>query len=400
MKYLVLRKRPEVPFSEMVSGAGGDTIEFPFEHSTKELTDEAVAELRRDPSVYVVPSMMFELIAPVEEPSGSPEAIGAWGIEAIGATQVGDLDGRGVKVAILDTGIDKKHAAFAGLDFGSHNLIDFTKDEEGIAGDAPDDNGHGTHVAGTIFGRDIGGTRLGVAPGVRDVLIGKVLGPKGGSTEAILNGIEWALRKRADVISMSLGMDYSGTAKKLVDEGFPADIAAARALEAFALNMRLFDRLASTVGAYVEKGRGALLVAATGNRSRRKVDPRYTVAAGLPAAADGFISVGALDHNLCVADFSNTGCVIAAPGVSILSAKLSSADENSGLITKSGTSMATPHVAGVIALWIQKLFPNSERPRGWAKEVQLMLKANAKPLPYPRKDVGRGLVQAPRQSSQ
>ena len=275
--------------------------------------------------------------------------------------------------------------------------MDFTVNEQGVAGAAPDTNGHGTHVAGTIFGRNVDGKRIGVAPGVKKALIGKVLSPSGGATEAIYNAIEWAHRRRADVISMSLGIDFPGLVTRLIQSGFPEDIAASRALEAYRSNIRLFDRLAESIKSRVATGRGALLVAASGNESRRNQDLRYTVAVAPPAAADGFVSVGAVqqtgnaDAPFAVASFSNTGCLVAAPGSSILSARV-----GGGLVNKSGTSMATPHVAGAAALWTQKLFPDGERPKGWALDVQRKLEANA--VSYSglfRSDIGLGIVRAP-----
>ena len=396
MKYLILRKRPfsgDDPFTKMVAAGGGYDPRLPFEVHSQELEDRDVGDLRRDPNVDVVPSIYFTLIKPLEVSSADvgPVGVRAWGIEAVGAGS-SPQNGEGVTVALLDTGIDKTHPAFSGLAFDGENLKDFTVDERGVAGSAVDVNGHGTHVAATIFGREVNGTRIGVAPGVKKVLIGKVLGPKGGASEAVLNAIEWALERCADVISMSLGVDYPGLVARLVEEfGFPKDIAASRALEAYRSNLRLFDRLAALVEARAARGRGALLVAASGNESRRRDDPRFTVATGPPAAADGFISVGAVSQDLAVAPFSNTGCLLVAPGVGILSAKL-----GGGLVSMSGTSMATPHVAGVVVLWTQKLFPEGDRPNGWARDVQRQVESHVVPAPGQiRSDVGLGIVRAP-----
>jgi subtilisin family serine protease len=394
MKYLILKRRKDAddPFMEMVSAGAGADPQFPFLVRSQDLGDRDVAEVRRDPETEdVIPSIPFTLIKPLDESSPGSVVNKAWGIEAVGAA-TGSQNGAGVTVAVLDTGIDKSHAAFSGLLFDRENLMDFTVDEQGTPGSAADVQGHGTHVAATIFGRDVNGTRIGIAPGVKRVLIGKVLGPNGGPTESIYNAIEWALKRRADVISMSLGMDFPGLVARLREDNFPEDIAVSRALEAYRSNVRLFDRLAAVVQARVARGRGALLVAASGNESRRKADLRFTVATAPPAAADGFISVGALSQlPFAVAHFSNTGCLMSAPGVSILSARL-----GGGLATMSGTSMATPHVAGVMALWTQKMFPDAERPSGWASDVQREVERNVRPIPGQlRTDVGLGIVQAP-----
>ncbi|MCA1675983.1 MAG: S8 family serine peptidase, partial [Actinobacteria bacterium] len=242
------------------------------------------------------------------------------------------------------------------------------------------------------------GVRVGVAPGVERVLIGKVLGPAGGSTEMLFNAIEWALRQRADVISMSLGIDFPGMVARLLGTGLPVEVATSRALHAYRSNLRLFDRLATVIEAHAVRGRGALMVAAAGNESRRDRQPPLTVDVTPPAAADGFISVGAVgpggpgEFPFAVAPFSNSGCQVSAPGVGIRSAAL-----ESGLIRLSGTSMAVPHVVGVLALWIQRQFPEGTRPQNWTADVRRELERHLIPAPRRmRGDYGLGVVQAPR----
>jgi subtilisin family serine protease len=141
--------------------------------------------------------------------------------------------------------------------------------------------------------------------------------------------------------------------------------------------------------------KGALLVAATGNESKRRLNPNFEITAGPPAAADGIIAVGALEKHgdkFRTASFSNTGCDIAGPGVGILSAAI-----DGGLKTLSGTSMATPHAAGVAALWAQKQLNTIGRidPEQLAADLRsradrLSITGDAGFL-----DVGAGMIQAP-----
>ncbi len=402
MKYLVLKKRlrrEENLFLEAVGTRSMDDVDdFHLPAATTiDVSDHEARDLRRDPSIEaVIPSMPFRLIHPVDDPSPQPPAPANWALDAIRAT-TSSCTGAGVTVAVLDTGILPTHPAFAGLSLSPNNLCDFVTRDEGVPGSATDGHGHGTHVAATIFGRPVNGERIGVAPGITRVLIGKVLGDKGGgSTQGIYNAIGWAIARRADIISMSLGFDFPGMTKRLLDDGLPPDIAASRALEAYRANLRLFDTLAQSVQAALPMGRGALLIAASGNESRRHENPKFTVAVSPPAVADGFLSVGAVgpsgnpDSPFTIASFSNTGCLLSAPGVAIRSAAL-----DGGLTAKSGTSMATPHVAGAAALWLQKLFPSGNRPSGWARDVQRSLESSAKPTALTRDDAGLGVVQCP-----
>jgi subtilisin family serine protease len=307
-------------------------------------THEAVA-IARDPEVAAVAiPMPTTLIKPLEIGAGAA-ANDAWSIAAVKA-DVSNFTGEGVVVAVLDTGIDKAHPAFAGMTIVEQ---DFSGSGNG------DRQGHGTHCAGTIFGRDVNGTRIGVARGVNKALIGKVLTDNGGgSSDMIFRGIQWALDQGAQVISMSLGFDFPGAVKRMEHSGLPTEAAVSNALEAYRSNLRFFDALMQMVKAQAAFRDTAVVVAASGNESKRRGAPAFTVAASLPAAADGVVSVGALGRGangkLEIADFSNTMPQITAPGVDILSAK-----PGGGLRSLSGTSMACPHVAGVAALWWESL---------------------------------------------
>jgi subtilisin family serine protease len=313
---------------------------------SEDLSTNDLAKLARDRDVVsVAPVMPTRLMKPFEHPPGLSAAT-AWGIGAVKA-DVSTFNGAGVTVAVLDTGIDAGHPAFAGV---SLEQQDFSGDGDGDA------NGHGTHCAGTIIGRDVGGQRIGVAPGVTRALIGKVLRNDGrGDSDMLFRALQWAGNEGAQVVSMSLGFDFPGLVEHLVGQGWPVAVATSAALEAYRGNLRMFDALMTMLKARAAFGSSPVVVAAAGNESERLTNPDYEVAAGLPAAADGVLSVGALAQagaaaELVVAPFSNTLPQVSAPGVGILSAKV-----GGGLRALSGTSMACPHVAGVAALWWQAL---------------------------------------------
>lgn len=344
-RYVLLRSARRL-VSDVFAAPSATALEMPMPVSTEthELSRREVLDLAADRSVLALaPSMPMSLTQPVKvAPTSSADLDRpAWGVQAVGADQ-SPFDGSDIVVAVLDTGIDPEHVAFHGVQLERRN---FTSE--------PDDDlhGHGTHCAGTIFGRDVDGVRIGVAPGVRRALIGKVLGAGGGTSDQIARAVTWAVESGANVVSMSLGIDFTAYAQSLEhQEGLPEAAAISRALEGYRQNVLLFERLASYLKSL---NRPVVIVAAAGNSSDRDGIRPYEVAVAPPAVADGFISVAAVGKRqggLTVAGFSNTGANVAAPGVDVVSA-----NRGGGLITMSGTSMATPHVAGVAALWAQQL---------------------------------------------
>jgi len=243
--------------------AGGPSLEV------DEIDRREIPAVTQDASVVAVaPAMPMKLIEPIAKATDAQPAAAnvEWGIKAVGA-DTSPFSGNGVVVAVLDTGIDPVHPAFAGVTLVQKN---FTEAED------DDQHGHGTHCAGTIFGRNTNGTRIGVASGVTKVLIGKVIGQGGGSSDKIADAILWAVENGANVISMSLGIDFPGLVDRFVASGFPPALAASRALEGYRLNVQLFEKLASLVrsrGTFL--GQATLLVAAAGNESERDVNPDF-----------------------------------------------------------------------------------------------------------------------------
>jgi subtilisin family serine protease len=164
-------------------------------------------------------------------------------------------------------------------------------------------------------------------------------------------------------------------------------------LEQYRANVNLFSRLADLLVSFNAVQEATLIIAASGNESNR---PHFEIAVSPPAAGTGVISVGALADGGAsghtVAGFSNTQCNISGPGVGVISAKL-----GGGLVSMNGTSMATPHAAGVAALWAEKQLTGSGGIRSEVLSGQLLATADRASLApnTAREDAGEGMVQAP-----
>jgi subtilisin len=284
----------------------------------------------------------------------SPSA--TWGLQATGVLQ-SQLTGKGIRLCVLDTGIDLQHPDFLTRAIAQRSFVP----NEGV----DDGNGHGTHCAGTAAGSRprSGMPRYGVAPDAA-LHVGKVLSNAGSGRERdIIAGMLWAIGAGCEVISMSLGRAVG------VGEGPSPD----------------YERIGQ-----MALQKGALIVAAAGNDSARRYG--HIAPVGAPANATSVMAVAALDQMLDVAEFSSGGINpaggvvdIAAPGVGILSA----APRPEMYRILRGTSMACPHVAGLAAL----LAESDAGLRGQALWDRVL--ATARKLPLDARDVGAGMAQAP-----
>jgi subtilisin len=248
------------------------------------------------------------------QPPQPPAETLEWGVDRIDAEKVWDwsppVTGQGVKVCIIDTGIDDTHPDLAANVKGGVNFVM----QKGRIDPAAwkDDNGHGTHVAGIVGARRNGLGVVGVAPEV-SLYAAKVLNKNGmGYASDVIAGINWAVNNGMDVVNMSLGQSV-GT-----------------------------DALKAACDAAVSAG--VVLVASAGNEGDGNPD---TNEVSYPAAYESVIAVGATDSNDNAPRWSSSGPAVelAAPGVNIRSTW-----KGGGYATLSGTSMAAPHVTGTVAL--------------------------------------------------
>jgi subtilisin family serine protease len=254
--------------------------------------------------------------------------------------------GAGVKVAVLDTGVDQTHPDLADREVAEQNFSE--------APDNVDNFGHGTHVASIVAGTGAksGGKYRGVAWGA-SILDGKVLDDFGsGSESGIIAGMQWAAEQGADIANLSLG---GGDTPEV-------------------------DPLEEAVNTLSEQF-GTLFVIAAGNSGPGEGT------LGSPGTADAALTVGAVDDEDQLADFSSRGPRldgaikpdITAPGVDIAAAKAANGQigdpADDGYVTLSGTSMATPHVAGAAALIAQ------QHPDWTGAQLKAALTASAAPNP-------------------
>ena len=293
---------------------------------------------------------------PVAEGTAFDESACTWGLQST-AVAASRFTGRGVRVAVLDTGLHLNHPDFAARSITAQAFV---------AGAGPEDAaGHGTHCIGTACGPRTPGSppRYGIACGA-EIFAGKVLNDAGGGSDLdILAGINWAVANRCRVVSLSFGI----------------------ALEAGQRYSRIYEAAARRA-----LDAGTLLIAAAGNVSARSLGIIAPVVR--PANCPSILAVGAVNAAMAVVDSSCRGLRpgggridLAAPGAAVHSSW-----PGPGLYRRfSGTSMAAPFVAGIAALHLEA------HPSLSARELWRRLTGTARPLDLPSADVGSGLVQAP-----
>lgn len=279
-------------------------------------------------------------------------------IPQIGANTVWEsgFTGKGVKVAVLDSGIDPNHPDLSGQ---------IEEAKSFVPGETVDDkHGHGTHVASTVLGTGTAseGKNKGVAPEAR-LLVGKVLNDGGSGLDSwIIDGMEWA-SDNAKIVSMSLGSSE------------PSDGT---------------DPMAQAVNRLSED-KGTLFVIAAGNAG-------YEGAIGSPGAADAALTIGAVDKSDKIAYFTSKGPRygdkaikpdLSAPGVGIVAARSALSSGTGSYRSMNGTSMATPHVAGAAALLLQK------NPDWTGTQLKEALMSTSKKLNYSPYHIGTGRLDVP-----
>lgn len=323
-----------------------DSNDLPLVETYADLSERDLRDAACDPRVAAVAGLMpTTLIRPKAGVAGAlPQSQVPWGLAAIGAMD-SDLTGAGVTLAMLDTGIDTSHAAFA------RTMIlprDFS-----LTG-PQDMQGHGTFCAGTIFGDAIAGRRIGVAPGVSLALIAKVLdNAGGGNSGSLFHAMRWAWRGGAHVVFVPLALDFQGLVALYLQRDWTVERAAHQALVTLRDNQHAWSRLIGLLDRATGPSGSAVIVVPAVQRITPKSLAGADVRSGLPTDTPGVVSVTALQwtsHGLQPAGFSNTAPTLAAPGVDIISAQA-----GGGEVCMSGNTAASAHVAGAACLWWQAL---------------------------------------------
>lgn len=268
-----------------------------------------------------------------------------WGIVRLKAAKAWarSLTGKGIKIAVVDTGITLDHKDLVVV--GGASFVSYTDSYT-------DDNGHGTHVAGIIGARNNEIGVVGIAPEVSLYAV-KVLDANGsGYISDIIAGINWAIENKMDIINLSIGTNLSySSLKAIVDKA---------------------------------NNNGILVVAAAGNNG---TDDGKGDSINYPARYESVIAVTATDNKDRRAAFSSTGAMaeVAAPGDSVLSTFL-----NNGYAKMSGTSMAAPYASGALAL-LKQAYPTVDH-----IQLRALLRQNAIDLGEAGHDnqFGTGLIQA------
>jgi len=281
--------------------------------------NENIAQIEEDKPCYALGGL-FQNLQIEDQPSILAETVPV-GVAQINAPAAwGNSQGKGIRVAVVDTGIDNNHPDLK---------INYVGGASFVPG-APtpmDDHGHGTHCAGTIAAAINGAGVVGVAPQA-SLYAAKVLDKTGsGQFSWIIAGIDWCIQHKMHIVSMSLGGPAAPNALKTICD--------------------------------TAWSKGLLIVAAAGNSQSSNPVPPAPSNVGFPAKYKNVIAVSAIDSANMISAFSSRGpeVDICAPGVDVLSTL-----PGGGYGKMSGTSMACPHVSGAAALtWGAHRFSDNEQ---------------------------------------
>lgn len=306
------------------------------------LPEEEIEKLKKDPAVaYIEADSVVGLTEPLATAAPlTQEFSDSWGVSRIGGNfaATAGITGAGVKVAILDSGIDYNHPDLKDNYKGGYNFAYDNND--------PFDDGyisHGTHIAGIIGARNNGTGVVGVAPEVSLYAVKVLGGMVMGDLSDILAGMEWAISNKMDVVNMSIGAPIDSAAfKDVCDRAYQA---------------------------------GIIVVAASGNTKSNSIE--------FPAAYDSVIAVSSTNQDDSFSSFSNYAPKneLSAPGAAI-----NSTMRGGSYGSMNGTSQSAAHVTGAAAILLAKGVADANNDGRRADDVRALLAASAKDLGDPGRD--------------